>query len=56
MLKITYLVGEVIYVVTPVRESGRRYLVALEKQLPGIFMSRFEKPHQGMVFLRVEIP
>ena len=53
MLKKTYLIGRVIYVVTPVRASGRRYLVALEKQLPGMFVSRFEKPHQGMVFLRV---
>ena len=56
MLKITYLIGEVIYVVSTVRICGRRYLVALEEQLPGIFVSYFEEPFQGVVLFQVEVP
>ena len=56
MLKIIYLVGEVIYVMTTVRICGRWYLVALEEQLPGVFVSCFEEPLQGVVLFWVEIP
>ena len=56
MLKITHLIGEVVNVVPVVRICGRRCLVVLEEQLPGVFMSGFEEPLQGMVLLRIELP
>ena len=43
-------------IVPTVRVYGRRLLVALEKQLPGIFVSGSEEPHQGLVLLRIELP
>ena len=55
-MKITYLVGEVVNVMPALRIYGRRYLVALEEQLLGIFVSSFEEPSQGLVLLRIEFP
>ena len=34
----------------------RRHLVALEEQLPDIFLRGSEEPLQGLVLLRIEFP
>ena len=52
----TYLAGGVINVVSTVRIRGWQYLVALEEQFPGIFVSGLEVPLQGMMLLRIELP
>ena len=52
----TYLAGGVFTVVTTVRIRGRRFLVALKEQLPGIFVGGLEEPHQGLMLLRIKIP
>ena len=43
-------------IVPAVRINNRRLLVALEEQLPGIFVSSSEQPLQGLVLLRIEFP
>ena len=52
----THLAGGVVNVVSTVRIRGWRYLVALEEQFLGIFVSGLEEPLQGMVLLRIELP
>ena len=43
-------------IVPTVQIYDRRLLVALEKQLLGIFVSSSEEPSQGLVLLRIEFP
>ena len=39
-----------------VRVYGRRLLIALKEQLPGIFVSSSEEPLQGLVSPRIKLP
>ena len=52
----TYNTGGVGKIVPTIRVNGRRLLIALEEQLPGVFASGAEEPYQGLVLLRIEFP
>ena len=43
-------------IVPTVRVYGQRLLVALEEQLPRVFVSGAEEPFQGLMLLWIEFP
>ena len=53
---ITYLVGWMLRAESVIFGSGCGSLGALEQHLPGLFVRSVEKPAQGLVLCRIELP